>query len=242
MRLDVYLFENGLTDSRTDAKNFILGGFVTVSGRVVKKPSHEVLPSDEISLDKSGKRYVSRGGIKLEGALSAFGIDPTGRLCVDIGASSGGFTDCLLKHGARAVIAIDSGSDQLVKQLRSDSRVTCIEGYNARYMKPSDLPFEPSLAVMDVSFISATFIFEALSGVLASGGDFICLIKPQFEVGRENIGKGGIVKSETARLAAVKRVICVAERFGFRYIRHKESDIRGGDGNIEYLAHFINGE
>lgn len=240
MRLDVFLYENGYADSRTDAKNFILGGFVKVGGKVIYKPSYDVTETQDIELDKSGKRYVSRGGIKLEGAINAFGIDVSDRLAIDIGASSGGFTDCLLQHGARHVIAVDSGSGQIVDKLRADSRVTVIEGYNARYMKPADFGYEPTLAVMDVSFISATFIFEALSHVLSVGGDFICLIKPQFEVGRDYIGKGGIVKDEGARLSAVKKVIFEAERFGFEYVTHKVSDIQGGDGNIEYIAHFIN--
>lgn len=240
MRIDVYLHENGYADSRTDAKNFVLGGFVTIDGRVVKKPSFDVSPGAEITVDKSGKKYVSRGGVKLEGAIAAFGIAVRDKLAIDIGASSGGFTDCLLQNGARHVIAVDSGTEQLVDILRHDHRVTVMEGYNARYMKPEDFEYEPTLAVMDVSFISATFIFEALSEVLADGGDFICLIKPQFEVGREYIGKGGIVKSERARLMAVNRVIDEARRFGFEYISHKPSDITGGDGNVEYVAHFIN--
>ena len=240
MRLDVFLYEEGYADSRTDAKNFILGGFVKVNGRMINKPSYDVPDLANIELDKSGKKYVSRGGIKLEGAIKAFKIDVSNKLAIDIGASSGGFTDCLLQYGARHVISVDSGTDQLVLKLRTDRRVTVIEGYNARYMKREDFEYEPTLAVMDVSFISATFIFEPLSYVLSDGGDFICLIKPQFEVGREHIGKGGIVKDEKARLFAVEKVIAEAERFGFEYVAHKVSDIQGGDGNIEYIAHFIN--
>lgn len=240
MRLDLFMAERGYADSRTDAKNFITGGFVKVDGRTVTKPAYDVSEDADVTVDKSSKKYVSRGGLKLEGAISAFKIDVRDRLAIDIGSSSGGFTDCLLKHGAKHVLAVDSGSDQLVSVLRENSSVTVIEGYNARYMKSEDFEYEPNLAVMDVSFISATFIFSALHNVLADSGDFICLIKPQFEVGRENIGKGGIVKSEAARLAAVEKVISNAASCGFEYVAHTESPIVGGDGNIEYIAHFIN--
>lgn len=240
MRLDLFMSERGYADSRTDAKNFIKGGYVKVDGRTVTKPALEVSDESDITVDKSSKKYVSRGGFKLEGAISAFNIDVKGKFAIDIGSSSGGFTDCLLKHGAVHVIAVDSGTDQLVSSLRENPAVTVIEGYNARYMKPRDFEYEPSVAVMDVSFISATFIFSALHEVLSSDGDFICLIKPQFEVGREHIGKGGIVKSESARLSAVKKVIASAAMCGFEYVAHTESPIVGGDGNVEYIAHFIN--
>ena len=240
MRLDLFMSERGFADSRTDAKNFIVGGFVKVDGKTVTKPEYDVSEKSEIVVDKSSKKYVSRGGLKLEGAISEFGVEVCGRLAIDIGSSSGGFTDCLLKHGAAHVIAVDSGTDQLVSVLRENPAVTVIEGYNARYMKPEDFEYEPSLAVMDVSFISATFIFSSLHGVLADGGDFICLIKPQFEVGREHIGKGGIVKSESARACAVDKVIASARTCGFEYVAHTESSIQGGDGNVEYVAHFIN--
>lgn len=240
MRLDLFMSERGYADSRTDAKNFIKGGYVKVDGRTVTKPALEVSDESDITVDKSSKKYVSRGGFKLEGAISAFNIDVKGKFAIDIGSSSGGFTDCLLKHGAVHVIAVDSGTDQLVSSLRENPAVTVIEGYNARYMKPRDFEYEPNIAVMDVSFISATFIFSALHEVLSSDGDFICLIKPQFEVGREHIGKGGIVKSESARLSGVKKVISSAAMCGFEYVAHTESPIVGGDGNVEYIAHFIN--
>ena len=241
MRLDVFLSEHGYVNSRTDAKNFIVGGFVRVGGKTVTKPSYDVTDGDtEISVDKTAKKYVSRGGLKLEGAISEFGLDVASRLAVDIGASSGGFTDCLLKHGACHVIAVDSGTNQLSPILRADSRVTVLENFNARYMTPSDFGYEPNLAVMDVSFISATLIFPALHNVLSDGADFVCLIKPQFEVGREHIGKGGIVKSEDERQSAVKKVISSAKAVGFEYITHTHSPILGGDGNTEYIAHFIN--
>ena len=238
MRLDVALFERGLVTSRTEAKGFIQSGAVSVGGIPVTKPAFEVSDADEIDVDLSTKKYVSRGGLKLEAALDAFGVDPSGRYCLDVGASSGGFTDCLLKRGALAVCAVDSGTDQLVAAIRQDKRVTSIEGYNARYMSADDLPFIPTLAVMDVSFISATYIITALSTVLPLDADFICLVKPQFEVGRANLGKGGIVKDDKVRLCALKKVTDFADACGFDPIGNITSPIKGGDGNTEYLVHF----
>ena len=239
MRIDVYLAENGIVASRTEAKRFIDEGAVMVDGKVVNKPSFDVTgKEDKIYVDISVKKYVSRGGLKLKGALDEFCIDVVDKLCLDIGASSGGFTDCLLKEGARHVIAVDSGTDQIVASLRNDDRVTVLEGYNARYMSVDDFAYVPQLAVMDVSFISATLIIPAVYNVLADGADFICLIKPQFEVGRSGIGKGGIVKDSKIRDAAVNGVVNFAENRGFLLKSLIVSPIKGGDGNIEFLAHF----
>ncbi len=238
MRLDLYLYENGFASSRTEAKNFISGGAVTVNGKTANKPALDIFGTEEISVDRSVKKYASRGGTKLEAAFECFNLSVSGLKAIDIGASSGGFTDCLLKHGAEHVIAVDSGSGQLVKELREDRRVTVFENYNARYMQSSDFQYIPDFAVMDVSFISATYIIPALSRVLRDGGSFVCLIKPQFEVGRENIGKGGVVKSEKQRALAVKKVTECAQGFGLSLKGVIESPIQGGDGNTEYLAHF----
>ncbi len=238
MRLDLCLFEKGFADSRTEAKNFVLSGNVKINGKIVTKPSFNISGEEIIEIDKEAKKYVSRGGLKLEGAIKAFEINIQGRGAIDVGASSGGFTDCLLKHGACRVISLDSGSGQLVSSLKEDKRVVSIENYNARYMKPEDLPFAPDIAVMDVSFISATYIIEPLSECLSEGADFICLIKPQFEVGRAAVGKGGIVKSEKDRQRAVDKVVLFAESKGFKFKKIIESPIKGGDGNTEYLAHF----
>ncbi len=238
MRLDVYLYEGGFSSSRTDAKSFIVGGAVTVNGRVVTKPSTAVEDGDLVSVDSDFKKFVSRGGIKLEAAICAFGISVEGKRCIDVGASSGGFTDCLLQHGASHVIAVDSGSGQLVESLRLDRRVTAIENYNARYMRPTDFEYSPELAVMDVSFISATYIIPSLSEVLVDGAEFICLIKPQFEVGREKLGKGGIVKDDRYRKEACDKVISCAESCGFKLIDMIKSPIAGGDGNVEFLSFF----
>ena len=238
MRLDLFLAETKAVDSRTDAKNFIIAGAVSVNGKVINKPSFDVDGSEDISVDKSGKRFVSRGGLKLEAALDSFKIDVSGALALDVGASSGGFTDCLLKRGATSVIAVDSGYGQLVQSLRDDPRVTVIENYNARYMSRSDFDYIPNLAVMDVSFISAKLIIPAVGSVIMMNGNFVCLIKPQFEVGRGGLNKKGIVKNDELRKRAVDDVVSFAECSGFTLLGLIQSPIIGGDGNIEYLAHF----
>lgn len=239
MRLDVYLCEKGICQSRTEAKSFITEGAVSIDGKVVTKPAFSI-DSDEVKIDVRTeiKRYVSRGGLKLEAALESFKIPVSGAMALDVGASSGGFTDCLLKHGASHVIAVDSGTMQLNSTLRSDSRVTSIENFNARFMKPSDFEYVPNLAVMDVSFISATYIIPALFECLMPGANFVCLIKPQFEVGKANVGKGGIVKDEAIRKRALNDVIEFAKDIGFEFLGSILSPIKGGDGNTEYLAHF----
>jgi 23S rRNA (cytidine1920-2'-O)/16S rRNA (cytidine1409-2'-O)-methyltransferase len=239
MRIDVYLSENGIVASRTEAKRFIDEGAVYVNGKQITKPAHDVDGSENITVDKSVKEFVSRGGLKLKGALVEFGVNVKNKLCIDVGASSGGFTDCLLKSGAEHVIAVDSGSGQLAESLRRNARVTVFENYNARYMKRDDFSYSPQLAVMDVSFISATYIIPAVYDVLADGGEFICLIKPQFEVGRSGLGKGGIVKDSKARDLAVKKVVDFAASTGFITKGIIQSPIKGGDGNIEFLAHFV---
>ena len=238
MRLDLYLADNRLVDSRTDAKGFILKGAVTVNGKVVTKPSFDVIGNEDIAVDKSSKKFVSRGGLKLEAALDAFSVNVCGAYAIDIGASSGGFTDCLLKRGASKVIAVDSGYGQIVDTLRNDPRVTVIENYNARYMDHSDFEYAPNLAVMDVSFISAKLIFPSVEKILTPGADYICLIKPQFEVGKAGLNKKGIVKNDALRTAAVNDVIEFACVCGFEYVNMITSPILGGDGNVEFLAHF----
>lgn len=235
----MFLFQNSYATSRTEARRMIESGSVSVNGKDVFKASFAIVPeSDLIKINNFERKYVSRGGFKLECALENFDIDIKDRLAIDVGASSGGFTDCLLQNGVRSVIALDSGSGQLVKKIRDDKRVYVIENYNARYISKSDLPYVPNLAVMDVSFISATYIIPALFASLSPLADFICLIKPQFEVGKANIGKRGIVKDEKVREEAVKKVTSFAEKIGFETVKVVKSDITGGDGNVEYLAHF----
>ena len=239
MRIDVYLASKGFARSRTDAKDLIVNGCVFIDNDPVKKPSFEVDEDDErVRVETTEERFVSRGGLKLSGALSAFGVDACGKRCLDVGASTGGFTDCLLKNGASHVIAVDSGNGQLVESLRTDSRVTVIENYNARFMNPEDLEYAAELAVMDVSFISATYIIPAVYRCIADGAEFICLIKPQFEVGKSGLGKGGIVKDEKVRRKAFENVVSFAESVGFEFLGSVISPIKGGDGNVEFLAHF----
>lgn len=238
MRIDLYLYENGFAHSRSFAKTLVLEGKVFVNGNSVTKPSFDVAVGMDVSI-LTEEVYVSRGAYKLEGAISEFRINLKGRNCIDVGASSGGFTDYLLKNGANHVLAVDSGSGQLAESLRRDSRVTVFENYNARYMKAEDFDYTPDLAVMDVSFISATYIIPSLYDLLMPNADFICLIKPQFEVGREGVGKGGIVKDEKLRLSAVEKVTSFAKSVGFTCLGIMKSPIAGGDGNIEYLAHFV---
>ena len=239
MRLDVFLAENGFAVSRSEAKSLIQSGAVFLDGKPLTKPAFDITGQEEkILLDRRMRKYVSRGGNKLEGALLAFKIPVRGRYALDIGASSGGFTDCLLQNGAARVIAADVGSGQLVPSLRSDPRVFVMENFNARYMNAEDLPYLPDLCVMDVSFISATHIIPAVYRTLADHADFICLVKPQFEVGRAGVGKGGIVRDEALRADALRRVSAFAEQYGFAARGSIVSPIPGGDGNIEYLVHF----
>ena len=226
--------ENGYTDSRERAKRLILSGSVCVNGTVVKKPAFEI-EGGEIAVKE--ERFVGRGGEKLEGALRAFSVDPTGMRAIDIGASTGGFTHCLLLHGAAHVTALDAGCDQLHPTLLQDTRVKNLEKYNARELCREDVG-EFDLAVMDVSFISQTYILPRLSQVLVPTGLAITLIKPQFEAGRAALNKKGLVKDPRDRLLAVRRVLDAAREAGLIPRGLVRSPITGGDGNIEYLALF----
>ena len=243
MRIDQFLFINGYAESRTEAKNLVLSGAVTVKNKPVTKPSFDIaMDETEVFVKKAESLFASRGGYKLLGALRDFKIDVSGKFAIDIGASSGGFTDCLLQNGAAHVIAVDSGKMQIKDFLRRDGRVTVIENYNARYMKGEDFEYTPNLAVMDVSFISQTLILPAVSALLRDGGLYIGLIKPQFEAGRAALSKGGIVKNVKDRRAAVERVLDAAQTHGLCLCGLIESPIQGGDGNVEYLAYYIKRE
>lgn len=239
MRLDISVYKNGLAESRSRARTLIEAGSISVNGNPVFKPAFDCMESDRVELTGQPLLYVSRGGYKLEAALDAFRVDVTGLVAADIGASTGGFTDCLLQRGAKKVFAVDSGSAQLADKLKRDNRVISIEGVNARGLTAEILGERCALTVMDVSFISQTKLHGAVASLLESGGKFISLIKPQFEVGREHVGKGGIVKDETARRNAVEAVKMSAEREGFECKGVIASPITGGDGNREYLALFI---
>ena len=237
MRLDVYLFEKRLCESRKKAQDLIKTGNVFVENKCVRKPAYDV--SEGISVEIKGEicRYVGRGGLKLEGAIKAFSLDFEGKVCADIGSSTGGFTDCMLQNGARKVYAVDSGKDQLHKNLRCDERVVVMEGVNARYLEKTD--FDPcDIVTMDVSFISQTLLYGSVCSILKDGGLFVSLVKPQFEAGRTLVGKNGIVKDEKTRMSVIENIIENAKMFGLENISVVDSPILGGDGNKEYLALF----
>ena len=240
IRVDVYLAAAGYTASRKKAQDLISAGAVFIDGAEVKKSSvliDHTQPHD-VKIEQVFK-YVSRGGMKLEAALDAFSVNPNGKRAVDIGASTGGFTDCLLKRGAVSVVAIDAGDGQLHESLRADKRVVCIEHFNARDLTAEVVGELCHIATADVSFISQTYIIPAVREVLLDGGSFVSLIKPQFEAGRQGIGKNGIVINAAYRYLAVKRVINCAIENGFDCVGLIPSPITGGDGNREYLAHFV---
>ena len=238
MRIDKLLFSRGLAKSRESAQRMIRDGNVLVDGKIITKPSFEAAEECDITLVGETLKYVSRGGLKLERALDAFAIDVNGLDCVDIGASTGGFTDCLLKRGASHVRAVDVGRSQLDKTLERDERVTSFEGVNARYLKPEDIGGLCDMAVCDVSFISLTLIMPAVSELLSEKGCFVALIKPQCEAGRANIGKNGIVKDRNIHAEVIERVIDAAAECGLHCFALTASPILGGDGNREYLAAF----
>lgn len=238
MRLDKYLTEKGYVDSRTRAEKLIASGNVVLDGKKIIKPSFDVDEALDHTVEiQITEKYVSRGGLKLEGALDAFRVDVEGLNIIDVGASTGGFTDCLLQRGAASVTSLDSGHGQLHDKIRDDKRVRVIEGYNARNLSAADVGVFDG-AVMDVSFISQTLILPALVNVIRNGGFYIGLIKPQFEAGRSALSKGGIVKSAADREAAVFKVLDSAKSCGLRLCGIIKSPIEGGDGNIEYLALF----
>ncbi len=239
MRLDLYLTENGYAPSRQRAKSMIESGAVEIDGATVTKPSFSVTCGEHSVSVKDPLIYVSRGGLKLEAALDAFSVDPQGLVALDIGASTGGFTDCLLQRGALRVYAVDAGEKQLAKKLLDDPRVVSYEHLNARALTPEQIGGNTvDLAVMDVSFISSTYIIPRIPALLGGKGCFISLIKPQFEVGRGMLGKGGIVKDPAAHLAAITRVYDCAVSCGFSLFGLILSPIKGGDGNREFLAGF----
>lgn len=237
MRADIYLVENGFAPSRERAKKWIEEGCVFCSGKPVEKPSQEILPASEIKVLDT-MPYVGRGGLKLEAALNAFEIDVSGLAVLDIGASTGGFTDCLLQRGAASVCAVDAGSGQLAKKLREDPRVKSMEKCNARYLTAEMIGGRVPLIVMDVSFISATYLVPLFPSLLLPGGKAICLVKPQFEVGKAAIGKGGIVKDPAAHRLAVEKVIGAGTAVGMMPCGLIASPVSGGDGNREFLLCF----
>lgn len=240
MRTDAYLAAAGYTQSRKKAQDLISAGAVKIDGVTVKKPSSPINEALEHTVEiEQIFKYVSRGGMKLEAALDAFSISVNRKKAVDVGASTGGFTDCLLQRGASKVIAVDAGVGQLHESLRADSRVKTVEQFNARELDISVTDGPCDIAVADVSFISQTYIIPQIASVLEDNGIFVSLIKPQFEAGRSALGKNGVVTNSAYRFLAAKRVIESAVANGFDCIGLIRSPIEGGDGNKEYLAYFV---
>jgi 23S rRNA (cytidine1920-2'-O)/16S rRNA (cytidine1409-2'-O)-methyltransferase len=238
-RIDKLLVERGLVESRAKAQAMVMAGVVLVNEQRVNKASDLIAPDAVLRIkggDDPASRYVGRGGLKLEAALREFAIKPQKYICLDVGASTGGFTDCLLQHGAAKVIALDVGHNQIDYRLRTDARVEVREGVNARHLKPEDFQQKFDLVVMDVSFISATKIMPAIVPLLAEAGRLITLIKPQFEVGRGEVGKGGIVRDPEKHARVIEEVNHAAMAFGLQIRKVIESPIHGADGNVEFLA------
>jgi 23S rRNA (cytidine1920-2'-O)/16S rRNA (cytidine1409-2'-O)-methyltransferase len=256
-RLDLLLVERGLVSSRERARALILAGRVLVREQKIDKPGAPVAADAAIRLLGEDQPYVSRGGVKLAAALDHWKIDVTGRFCLDVGASTGGFTDCLLQHGAAHVTAIDTGFGQIAMKLRNDSRVKLLERTNARFLEPRQLepgplegtgnepeemlprplPLAPSLLVVDVSFISATLVLPAVLQAAPSLREAVILVKPQFEAGREHVGKGGIVRDPEAHKLAVARVADCVQSLGWEVVETMPSPITGAEGNHEFLLY-----
>ena len=238
-RIDKLLVDRGLAESRNKAQAMVMAGVVLVNEQRVEKPSQQ-FDTDSIIRVKGGddptSRYVGRGGLKLEAALREFQIDVSGLVCLDVGASTGGFTDCLLQHGAKRVVAIDVGHNQIDWRLRNDPRVVVREGVNARYLQPKDFAEKFDMAVMDVSFISATKVLPAIVPLIRENGLIVTLVKPQFEVGREEVGGGGIVRDPSKRLRALEQVNSAARGLGLEVVGVIQSPIEGAEGNVEFLA------
>jgi 23S rRNA (cytidine1920-2'-O)/16S rRNA (cytidine1409-2'-O)-methyltransferase len=238
LRLDKFLVEHGLVTTRERAQALILAGRVLVNEQKVEKPGASVAEDAAVRLLGEDLRYVSRGGLKLESALEHWKIDLTGRVCADVGASTGGFTDCMLQHGAAAVLAIDTGYGQIAHKLRVDPRVTLLERTNARKLEPKQITMTVTFLAMDVSFISATLVLPAVVAAMRpSLAEAVVLVKPQFEAGREHVGKGGIVRDPAAHALAVERVRATVAELGGTEIETIDSPILGAEGNREFLLH-----
>jgi len=236
-RIDTLLVERGLVETRSKAQALILAGNVLAGEQRIDKPGQLVDPELPLRIKGEALKYASRGGLKLEAALEQFGINPEGRQCIDIGASTGGFTDCLLQHGALRVWAIDVGHNQLAWKIRNDPRVTVIEGQNARELRADQFDQKLDLATIDVSFISLTNILPAVSSITSDSADIVALIKPQFEVGKGEVGKKGIVRDPAKHRAVLQRIATFADGIGLRALDLIESPILGAEGNREFLIH-----
>ena len=240
-RLDQLVFERGFTESRERAKTTIMSGLVFVNGQRLDKPGTAVDPEAVIEVRGDALPFVSRGGFKLDKALKVFPVDPAGKVCIDCGASTGGFTDVLLQHGAAKVYAVDVGYGQLAWSLRNDPRVVSMERTNVRYLTPEQIPELLDLAVMDLSFISLRLILPAVFPLLKNDAAVVCLIKPQFEAGREEVGKKGVVRDPQVHLHVLERFLEFVPEIGFSVQGLDFSPIRGPEGNIEYLGYLRKG-
>ncbi len=242
MRLDKALVAQGLCRSRTEAQTLLDAALISVNGRRGLKASAETPENAVLARHDTGPRFVSRGALKLEAAMAQFAINAGGKTALDVGASTGGFTECLLRRGISSVIAIDVGHGQMAAAVAADPRVQSREGVNARFLTSGDFPGPFDLVVADLSFISLTLVLPALAPLLAAKGDLICLVKPQFEVGAAHLGKGGIVRDPKARAEALERVAGAARALGLRERGRLTSPIEGSDGNVEFLLHLRLGD
>ena len=238
-RVDVLAYKQGLFDTREQAKRGVMAGLVVavINGERFDKPGEKIDEATELKLKGEKLKYVSRGGLKLEKALNQFGLSVEGKIAIDIGASTGGFTDVMLQNGASQVFSVDVGTNQLAWKLRNDPRVVSMEQFNFRYAEPDDFEVTPSFASIDVSFISLDLILPALHRILAENGQVVALVKPQFEAGREQIGKNGIIKDPKIHLAVLEKVATFAGAHGFAVKGVDYSPIQGGHGNIEFLMY-----
>ncbi len=236
-RLDMLVLKNGFAESREKAKAIIMTGNVYVNGQKEDKAGSMFDEKSQIEVRGNTLRYVSRGGLKLEKAMSCFAITLRNKVCMDVGSSTGGFTDCMLQNEAVKVFAVDVGHGQLDWKLRQDKRVVCMEKTNIRYVLPDDIPCKIDFASIDVSFISLTKVLEPVKNLLKDEGEIVCLIKPQFEAGREKVGKKGVVREKTVHIEVIEKVILYANSIGFDIINLEFSPIKGPEGNIEYLLY-----
>lgn len=236
-RLDVLLVERGLAPSREKAKTMIMEGCVFVEGQREDKAGTSFHTEVQIEVRGNTLQYVSRGGLKLEKAVKQFGLSLQGAVCMDIGASTGGFTDCMLQNGASKVYAVDVGYGQFAWKLRNDPRVVCMEKTNIRYVTPEDIADVLDFASVDVSFISLTKVLLPARALLQENGEMVCLIKPQFEAGREKVGKKGVVRDAAVHREVIEKILTFAEENGFTALHLQYSPIKGPEGNIEYLVH-----
>lgn len=242
-RLDVLLVRHGLAQSREKAKAIIMSGNVFVNGQREDKAGTTFDDKAQIEVKGHVMKYVSRGGYKLEKAMEQFDFTLQDKVCMDVGSSTGGFTDCMLQNGARKVFAIDVGTNQLAWKLRQDERVVSMEKTNIRYVTPEDIGEKVSFVSIDVAFISLTKVLEPVKNLLAEDGEVVCLIKPQFEAGREKVGKKGVVRDEKVHVEVIEMVVAYAKSIGFVPVELDYSPIKGPEGNIEYLLHLkLSGE